>query len=420
MSFAKNVIATYTAQIIGVVANFICSIIAARLLGVSGQGELALYNNYISFAILLFGFSIPAGLSHFLSAHKISPASFMPLVFKILLYGSVAFLGFTILVFNTNLGKIFFPNLLLTDVTWLLISCLHVVVSMAYAMIQAANQSEGLFKKISYLQITSSLLLLGVYSFISLQKNIFDTSQIQWIIVSSMVVLLFQVIWSLTFLNQSNAAYLSFEPKASYSLKPILTFSSMLFVANLAQFLNYKMDIWFVNYYHHNNHLIGIYALAASLAQILWLLPQALHHIIYVDVSAHPLSLDTFMKTKKQLYFVGSYACCGSIIGIALSPYLIPILFGDQFRESVQIIQILVWGIGIFCLAIPLGAYFAGINRVKINTFSSLLGLIVTLIGCLIFVPKYHILGAAYVSIVSYSVSTLYQLYFFIKSKPHL
>src|SRR6185503_11464783 len=46
------------------------------------------------------------------------------------------------------------------------------------------------------------------------------------------------------------------------------------YVANLLQFLNYRFDYWIVGYFT-DLRTLGLYSLASSLGQMLWLLPKS-------------------------------------------------------------------------------------------------------------------------------------------------
>jgi O-antigen/teichoic acid export membrane protein len=109
------------------------------------------------------------------------------------------------------------------------------------------------------------------------------------------------------------------------------------------------------------------------------------------------------IKTTKQ---IGLYAISAGIAGYLLSIYLVPILFGEEFRESVQCIGFLLIGVVPFCLSMAVSGYFAGTGRVRINLYSAILGFIVCMAADLLLIPSYGILGAAIASSISY-ISTV-------------
>jgi O-antigen/teichoic acid export membrane protein len=67
-TFNKNILYSYSTQIVVVLSNFACSILAARMLGSVGQGQLGLYTNFMAFLTLLVGLGIPSALVFYIAS----------------------------------------------------------------------------------------------------------------------------------------------------------------------------------------------------------------------------------------------------------------------------------------------------------------------------------------------------------------
>jgi hypothetical protein len=76
--FRRDIIASYTSQIVVVLCNFICSILAARMLGAKGQGDLALYSSFTGFVTLLIGMGLRRLLYILLQAKKLKKGKSSP------------------------------------------------------------------------------------------------------------------------------------------------------------------------------------------------------------------------------------------------------------------------------------------------------------------------------------------------------
>jgi hypothetical protein len=405
LSFRKNIITTYAAQIISVLCSFLCAIMGARMLGAFGQGELALYTNFILLSSLLLGAGLPAGIVHFIAARKIEKKQ----VLSILL--TVLFAGFTLLLLalgilqQTALLSTFIPTLFHHNSVWFWLMLLHLLLVLLNIFLSSILQAEGLFSKASYILISGSITLLLLYALRYFAITGIHIPPFNWILLALISSQLIQLFFFLRQVYTTNPDYLHLEQIQISAIRPLIQFAFLAFMTNLIQFLSYKMDIWFVNYFH-GKQLTGIYALGVSLAQMLWLLPSAIQSVLYAFISTHTdrqLMIQRTIKTTKQ---IGLYAISAGIAGYLLSLYLVPVLFGEEFRESVQCIGLLFIGVVPFCLSMAVSGYFAGTGRVRINLYSAILGFIVCLAADLLLIPSYGILGAAIASSISY-ISTV-------------
>jgi len=388
-----------------VLCSFLCAIMGARILGAFGQGELALYTNFILLSSLLLGAGLPAGIVHFIAARKIEKKQ----VLSILL--TVLFAGFTLLLLalgilqQTALLSTFIPTLFHHNSVWFWLMLLHLLLVLLNIFLSSILQAEALFGKASYILISGSITLLLLYALRYFAITGIHIPPLNWILLALISSQLIQLFFFLRQVYTTNPDYLHVAQIQIGVIRPLIQFAFLAFMTNLIQFLSYKMDIWFVNYFH-GKQLTGVYALGVSLAQMLWLLPSAIQSVLYAFISAHTdrqLMIQRTIKTTKQ---IGLYAISAGIAGYLLSLYLVPVLFGEEFRESVQCIGLLFIGVVPFCLSMAVSGYFAGTGRVRINLYSAILGFIVCLAADLLLIPSYGILGAAIASSISY-ISTV-------------
>ena len=172
------------------------------------------------------------------------------------------------------------------------------------------------------------------------------------------------------------------------------------------------MDYWFINYFRTKEEL-GLYALAAKLNQVLWLLPMTIAAVIIPFTVTDSKELAEKVKTILRLQFNG-YILLGILLAI-ISPVLIPLIFGSDFQGTVLPFIILLPGVIIFTITTILAAYFAGINRQDINLKISFFCFFTILIGDIFLVPRFGREGAAIASCIGYAISGSISLYIFSK-----
>ena len=375
------------------------------MLGASGQGELALYTNFILLSSLLLGAGLPAGIVHFIAARKIEQKQVLSILLTVLLIGFALLLLILSILQSATLLSTFIPTLFHHNSVWFWLMLLHLLLVLLNIFLSSILQAEALFGKASYILISGSITLLLLYALRYFAITGIHIPPFNWILLALISSQLIQLIFFLRQVYTTNPDYLHLEQIQFGAIRPLIQFAFLAFMTNLIQFLSYKMDIWFVNYFH-GKQLTGIYALGVSLAQMLWLLPSAIQSVLYAFISTHTdrqLMIQRTINTTKQ---IGLYAISAGITGYLLSIYLVPILFGEEFRESVQCIGLLFIGVVPFCLSMAVSGYFAGTGRVRINLYSAILGFIVCMAADLLLIPSYGILGAAIASSISY-ISTV-------------
>ena len=371
------------------------------MLGASGQGELALYTNFILLSSLLLGAGLPAGIVHFIAARKIEKKQVLSILLTVLLIGFALLLLVLSVLQSATLFSTFIPALFHNYSVWFWLMLLHLLLVLLNIFLSSILQAEALFSKASYILISGSITLLLLYALRYFAITGIHIPPLNWILLALISGQLIQLFLFLRQVYTNNPDYLHLEQIQIGAIRPLIQFAFLAFMTNLIQFLSYKMDIWFVNYFH-GKQLTGIYALGVSLAQMLWLLPSAIQSVLYAFISTHTdrqLIIQRTIKTTRQ---IAVYAVSAGITGYLLSIYLVPILFGEEFRESVQCIGFLLIGIVPFCLSMAVSGYFVGTGRVRINLYSAILGFIVCMAADLLLIPSYGILGAAIASSISY------------------
>ncbi len=102
------------------------------------------------------------------------------------------------------------------------------------------------------------------------------------------------------------------------------------------------------------------------------------------------------------------------VIAALLAAWAIPLFFGESFFESLSPFVNLLPGYLLFSVNILLAAYFAGINRLRINFIGSTICFLLVLLLDLWLIPLYGMAGAAIASSVAYAAATFYSIFQFI------
>ncbi|HEY3374397.1 MAG TPA: oligosaccharide flippase family protein [Candidatus Aquicultor sp.] len=189
-------------------------------------------------------------------------------------------------------------------------------------------------------------------------------------------------------------------------LKKSTSYGSRLYIANITQYLNYRLDMIFAAMLLTTTS-VGYYAIATGVVERLWMIPGALGIVLFPKVSnsAHDESTAklTSRVTRNSLTIIIILAI---LLAIACEP-LISILFGARFLPAVQPLLILLPGVIMLSVSKVLVGDLAGRGRPEFAMGSSIAGMLVSVPLYIYLIPKWGINGAAFASSVSYSVSTI-------------
>jgi len=133
--------------------------------------------------------------------------------------------------------------------------------------------------------------------------------------------------------------------------------------------------------------LLGNYQLGIQFLSLLSLLPN----IVYQYILPHDASGNPNIKLKKLTILVSVFL---AILGISLSPVVLPVLF-PQFKEAIEVIQIISLAIIPFSINLVYTSKFLGNGKSKVILAGSGIYLLVQILGILSLGQLYGINGVA-------------------------
>lgn len=393
--------------------NFAASVLLIGALGPKGQAAWTVYQQFAAGAVLLIGSGIPQSLVFGLASGKWPLKQTLHQILWYLLFGIVlSALLFSVLPSSWQQFLAAIP--VQGSFSFLVFLWILIAVQVMQQIVQALLQVRQLFILAAVFSALGSLGTLGIYALL----RIYHWPPFETAVPTLIAVSLLQVLTALVVLRaQDWPKPDAIRPKGHLLRHHILPTASVFFLANAVQFLNYKADIWIIRAFHADDTHLGIYTLAVSLVQLLWLLPNVVHTILYTRVSAN--SAAGLQETRRMYPRMLIYALIGGLAGWGLSYLVIPWWYGEAFTAASSLIGILLPGIVLISGALCLSAWFAGSGQARINLQGSLIGLALTLLAGFSLIPFYGIYGAAWASVISYSGTALFYSFMFFRSTQH-
>lgn len=147
---------------------------------------------------------------------------------------------------------------------------------------------------------------------------------------------------------------------------------------------------------------VGLYAVATSVSWLIVSFSGALSRIV-LPVAARKGARGR-EDVIRSVYITLAVALV-TALGLALiAETAVRAVYGASFQGSVLPLRLLLPGCAFYATAPVLWAGMQAAGRPFTAAFSQLLGLIVTVVGLLLFLPRYGIVAASIVSTVSYSI----------------
>jgi O-antigen/teichoic acid export membrane protein len=170
--------------------------------------------------------------------------------------------------------------------------------------------------------------------------------------------------------------------------------------------LNYRLDILMLKKLSTLEE-VGFYSLAMQIAEQLWHIPYAIESIV-LSRSANSTNDQFIHRTVASIFRVSLLIGFVSGIGIFfIAPWLVPLVFGEAFVQSVAMIQVVLPGILILVGFRILNSRLTGMGKPQIAIYTFMPALVINFILNLFLIPRFGGIGAAWSTNVSYAAGSI-------------
>lgn len=174
--------------------------------------------------------------------------------------------------------------------------------------------------------------------------------------------------------------------------------------------LNYSVDVFFLKNMGTATEL-GVYSTALGIINYFWLLPDAFKEVLLSKFTKTNSSKAVLTSIKISLLTIISLI----IIFIIFGRFAINILYGEEFLGSYLVTVILSLGAVSMVFYKIIGVVLLAEGKRWAYFFSLLISVILNIVANIFFIPIFGMYGAAYASVISYSVCGIIFLMQFLK-----
>ena len=365
-------------------------ILAARLLGPEGRGELAAAVVWIGILITIGQIDLPKSIIYHIAKNYENRNAIIQSVLALLVIQSIAIVGVGLLLALIVLGK-FRPNALRSVQTYIWVVPASLLTTYMNALFQGVKRFDlfGLLRFLSASILLFSVLigyLLGLHG---------AQSIIVLMVILQYLLAIIAFIWSAIHILKLDRAWKFRE------IKSLLRYGLKAYVSSLSWITNARIDQFAMSFTVPLGQL-GIYAVAVSYAGVLYPILGSFANVLFPHIAG-----TDYTSAKKKIWRVLAIALLTGAIGATVLaifiPKLIPLLFGPEFHQAVYPAFVLLAGTIVLGGNYVLGDGLRGLGKPLIPSIAEAVGLFVTLIGLSVLLSRFGIMGAAWTSLISYS-----------------
>ncbi len=404
----KDILLTFSTQILIFCFGIPTSIILARSLGPEGKGEFTLITLLPSMLVLGGNLGLDISNVYFAGRERTKRDTIKTIssnsIIVALGLGAIYILLITVFIYLTpNLYQRFFhgvaPRYMLIATG--MIPLMLLTQYFRYILL-------GLNKIVQYnviLLCQAMVMLLGIYVLIVILRQGVFGAMVGWVLCTA-------IIGGLSIFVLSKVTKIGITPRGEW-LQRSLKFGLKNYPGMVAQAMNYRLAMFLVNFFL-SVAFVAYYSIAVSLAELLWYIPAAIGVVLIPKITAS--DLETQNRTTSVLCRNSFFITLILTITLALiSKPLITFVFGAAFLPAVKPLLFLLPGVLILSIPKVLSNDLIGRGYPLIGTYAALSSLMITIPLDIVLLPRLGIAGAAIASSISYAVNAMVVTVAFVK-----
>lgn len=389
----QNTAVLLIGQFIGIILSFIASIFLVRSLGTNNYGQYALIYAFLT----LFSWLASFGTDNIIVREAAKTPEKAGTVwsngiFTQVVFSNIAFLGVLVLAILMGYSH--------QTIIFLIIASVDMVFLIPWRFASrvfqvALQQWRGIVATLTRQIVWIILLIILTLHPVSINVLLFAR------MISALLEV--SIIWYFV------KPFFKFRLKIDINLITRLIQQSWPLAINALSVAVYtRIDQVMIEKYLTSKDL-GYYATAVNIAGMMSIIPSAFMASIFPLLCKDDSQQSSFTRMT-GLAFRWLLIVNIGIAGIltVLGKFIIIFIYGKDFLFSGQILAILAWSEVAMCYTIVISQVLISQNLQKYLTIATFIGAIVNILGNIIFLPYYGVIGASWVTVFSYSLSGIF------------
>lgn len=385
------------------VLGLVSGILTARMLGPNGRGELAAIQVIPSFLTIVAFLGTGQSITYYSAKKPQTLGTILGTALCMTLLWSVPVCAVGALLQSFALTS-FRKEVVVTGLLFLLYIPLNLVNAAPWSTFQGGKR----LIVFNGLRVQPQVIYLGVILFAFVLKK----SDPSWIALGYLLGTLFVCVpttWLLYVKLVGQPLKVDVQ-----LLREILPYGLFSMFNYLPTALNQRIDQAFIAKYLTPQEL-GLYSVGSSLSLMISPILMAAGSMLFPYLAA---------QGEREAHKLFSFSIRWAFVLIVfltvalylLTPFLIVNLFGNDFENAIAAAKVLALAGGFMALNVVLSDGFKGLGRPAIPMIAEVTALVFTVGGLLLLLKPFGIIGAAYVSLGSYIISSIFMGAVFFKN----
>lgn len=399
-SFIKDVFSVGVSKILIIVFGLTTSIIVARILGPEKNGIIAALLVYPSLFMSIGSLGIRQSTTYFLGKGIFSEDQIKRAITQIWLFTTVFSIGvcFMLMRYFSKSGE----NL------WLVILAL---LPIPFTLFNTYN--SGIFLGKNDIQYFNKINWIPTFVIL-----IITSVLVLWLsfgISGYLIALIIGPLFISTILLFKNKFINAFSFNYNWIIiKQMLALGLVYALALLIINLNYRIDVILLDNLS-TAFETGIYSKGVSITEYLWQIPMLLSTVVFARSAVSKDDKGFSLKVAQLLRLSFLVIGIASLILFLLSEFIIVLMFGEAFINSVFVLNTLLPGVVLLTIFKVINMDLSGKGKPWVSLKAMVPALILNIILNVILIPSNGAVGAALASTISYSLAALLFIMFYSK-----
>lgn len=410
---SKSIIQTILTQIPTQFFGIISGIFITRIISTESRGVYAVLIANASLFLTLFGFSMVTAIIYFLASKKLKLSQVFALnLLTFLVMMLLSGITIAILHFTHHIDILFLDAFSKQIFIWFFLYLALLFINSTFSAVFQAHKMFHIVNRVSLFNSIFNILLYGLL-FLLYQFQLYPISLNSILLISVFVLILNFFQWNFHFTKHFDYK-VDFKIDYKTHLRELVHYLGLAHLSNIISFFNGRVVLWVLAYYL-DNFQIGIFSISLGLSQILSFISLPLSQVLLPYLSSEN------QEDRNRLFIVFSkmhfsIMVLMSLFGVVIAPYVIPVLYGAQYAESVIPFFIMILGFVFNSQTRIISSYMFSSNKVVINLYGTIVGFVSTIFFYFVLIQKYGIIGAAISTTLTYSAIFLFTYLILIKS----
>jgi O-antigen/teichoic acid export membrane protein len=394
--FVRKVAETFATRIFLIGIGLVTTVFVARMLGPEGRGLYAVAGMVGAIGVQFGNLGLHASNTYYVAQNRNLLPTLLcnTLLVSFVIGGFVSAIAWCVFTLWPSLSPI--RGVLST------MALIWIPIGLAYLLVQ--NLLIGINEIGAYntIEIVTKIVGLGLISIVILA----DSVSVEIFFLMSLVSLIISLFWGLKKLKQ----HLKIFPKPSLKIfKENIRYGIKAYLAGLFSFMVLRSDLLMVKYLIGDEQA-GYYSIAATMADMVYMLPVIVGTILFPKLSAISDPVTKWHIARKIATIVAFIMIFFTYVSVLLAEPIIQVMFGKEFIPSAPAFVWLMPGIIMLSINTILMNYFASLGMPSIAVYSPGFAFIINLFLNYKMIPLLGIIGASIASVISYGIMLLFSL----------